>query len=158
MFGFGQMDNHPLANPQSLATIAPYFFMNISFDNTQCTLLILYIFILLLFLFLCNLYHYIMPQIHHQGRTQDFKLGGAGDKQIFFFSNTYLYSINKLSTKTNIKIQSSTNKNKTHETLLRYNHLKLGNEYFLGLKHRHFLELGNEYFLELEHPHFLELE
>ena len=52
MFGFRQMDNHPLAEPQSLATIAPYFFKNISFDSTQCTLLILYIFILVLFLFL----------------------------------------------------------------------------------------------------------
>ena len=66
MFGFEQMDSHPLAEPQYLATIASYFFMNISFDSTQCTLLILYIFIIVLFLFLCNLYDYIMPQIHYQ--------------------------------------------------------------------------------------------
>ena len=40
-------------------------------------------------------------KVYRQGRTQDFKLGGAGDKRNFFFSNMHPYSINKLSTKTN---------------------------------------------------------
>ena len=49
------------------------------------------------------------------GRTQDFKLGGAGDKREKN-SNTHPYSINKLSTKTNTQKSLFLN-------ILRYNHL-----------------------------------
>ena len=105
----------------------------------SCNFYCFAIYLISLFVLVYQLYLSLIKSRDEPG----FQAGGGGPEiSKKKFSNTHPYSINKLSTKTNIKIQSSTNKNKTHETLLRYNHP----------------ELGNEYFLELEHPHFLELE
>ena len=88
-----------------------------------------------------------------QGRTQDFKLGGAGDKRNFFFQICiHIVLINYRPRQIPKNHCFIIYQDQLFEVVFeRY-------DYFPELGYWHFLELGNKYFLELQHPHFLELE